>query len=83
MTEVDSLYSAPKPRDRHRSGTIVQYVSDRLRLGWEFRVLRSITTDVIPRSLGIHKDVHFDMNARIAVNRTERYTVYLPVVRSA
>jgi len=44
--------------------------------GGRIRILRSAAANMIPGSFGIHEDVHVDLNARITVDATERYSVY-------
>jgi hypothetical protein len=38
---------------------------------------------MIPRSLGRDKNMHVDLNARVAVNGSQRYAVHFPCVSSA
>jgi hypothetical protein len=43
-------------------------------------MLRGIAADVIPWCLRSNEDVHLDLNARIAVDRTESNSVYSALV---
>jgi hypothetical protein len=49
----------------------------------EFRVLRSVTADVIPGSLRTHKNVHRYLDAWIAVYGSKSHPMHLSFVCSA
>src|ERR1044071_7326621 len=48
----------------------------------QLRELRSRAANVIPGCLGVDKDVHLDLHARIAIDRTERDAVHGTLVGS-
>jgi hypothetical protein len=47
---------------------------------WKLWILRRIAADVVPGRLRADEDVHFNLNARIAVNGTESHSVHFAVV---
>src|SRR5271168_2138925 len=51
--------------------------------GRKLRVLWSATSNVIPRCLGIHKNMHVNLNSRVTVDGTESYPMHLIFMSSA
>src|SRR5271168_2269175 len=51
--------------------------------GRKLRVLQSAASNVIPRCLGVHENMHVDLDARITVDSTESYPMHLIFMSSA
>jgi hypothetical protein len=85
-TEVNRASENQSVEDGHAGmdGSQAHWNALRGRHLWrEFRVLRSVTADVIPGSLRTHKNVHRYLNAWIAVHGSKSHPMHLSFVGSA